>query len=375
MVIAVNTRLLLPGKMEGIGWFTYENLRRITVNHPEHQFIFIFDRKYDEKFIFNSNVTPVIANPPSRHPILWYLFFEYGVPPVLKKFKADLFFSPDGWLSLRTKVKSLPVIHDLNFMHEPQWVSRAPRYYYNHFFPKFAQKANRIATVSEFSKQDITNRFQISPENIDVVYNGANESYTPINNEEKNDTRKRFSKSEEYFLFVGLVHPRKNLTRIIRAFNIYKQKTGRKEKLIIVGSTAYWTSDTSNAFENSAYKDDIIFVGRLEPIDLHKVFASAKVLVFASLFEGFGIPILESMYCDVPVITSDATSMPEIGGEAAIYVDPYSTDSIAEAMIKITADENLYNDLIVKGRVQRRKFSWDNSASLVWNAIEKTLEQ
>ena len=131
MIIAVNTRLLIPGKIEGIGRFALETLRIITRDHPEHQFIFIFDRKYSDEVVFSSNVIPVRVFPPARHPLLWYAFFEFGIPPVIRKFKADLFLSPDGWLSLRTGVRSLPVIHDLNFLHFPQFIPFHIRQYYN----------------------------------------------------------------------------------------------------------------------------------------------------------------------------------------------------------------------------------------------------
>ncbi|HEY8401636.1 MAG TPA: glycosyltransferase family 1 protein, partial [Cytophagaceae bacterium] len=110
MKIAVNTRLLLKDKMDGIGWFAYESLKRITRQHKDHQFIFIFDRPYAEEFIFSDNITPVVIGPPARHPFLFYIWFEYSIPSVLKKYKPDLFFSPDGWLSLSTDVKSLAVI-------------------------------------------------------------------------------------------------------------------------------------------------------------------------------------------------------------------------------------------------------------------------
>ena len=99
MRIAVNTRLLLKDKLEGIGWFTFETLKRITKNHPEHEFIFLFDRPYDKEFIFSENIIPVVIQPPARHPFLWYLFFEWSIPAALKKYKADIFISPDGWLS------------------------------------------------------------------------------------------------------------------------------------------------------------------------------------------------------------------------------------------------------------------------------------
>ena len=118
MKIAVNTRLLLKDKLEGIGWFTHESLRRIVQQHPEHQFYFLFDRPYDEQFVYASNVTPVVAHPPARHPYLWYLFFECGIPARLRSIRPDLFLSTDGWMPLHLRnTKSVNVIHDLNFAH------------------------------------------------------------------------------------------------------------------------------------------------------------------------------------------------------------------------------------------------------------------
>ncbi len=373
MKIAVNTRLLLPGKLEGIGWFACETLRRITQQHPEHEFVFIFDRPYSEEFLFSSNITPVVTYPQARHPVLWYLFFDWGVPPVLRKHKPDLFFSPDGWLSLRTRVPSMPVIHDLNFFHNPQWVSRGPRQYYNYFFPRFIRQAKRIATVSEFSKQDISNRFLVGPERIDVVYNGANNTYKPLSGEEVQVTRDTYTRGKPYFLFLSLVHPRKNLTRIIAAYNQFREKTSAGVLLLVVGSTKYWTDDTREAWEQSPYSDDIIFTGRLNGEALNHVMASCLALVYASLFEGFGIPILEALYCKVPVIASNTSSMPEVGGDAVHYVDPYSVSSITDGLVKIYSDPAYSEALTQKGVAQASKFTWDRTADLLWAGMEKAL--
>ena len=114
MKIAVNTRLLLKDKLEGIGWFSYESLKRICIAHPEHEFVFIFDRPYSEEFIFADNVTPVVVGPPARHPFLYILWFEISVAKVLRKHNVDVFLSTDGYLSLSTKVPSIAVLHDLN---------------------------------------------------------------------------------------------------------------------------------------------------------------------------------------------------------------------------------------------------------------------
>jgi glycosyltransferase involved in cell wall biosynthesis len=375
MNIAVNTRLLLPDKFEGLGRFACETLQRITKQHPEHRFIFIFDRKYSEEFIFSDNIVPVVAHPQSRHPLLWYLFFDWGVPQVLRKYKADLFFSPDGWLSLRTDVPSLPVIHDLNFFHNPEWVEWMPRLYYNNFFPRFISKANRIATVSEFSKQDILSRYPVPADQIDVVYNGVSVGFEPLSADMKTHIKKFYAGGHNFFLFVGLVHPRKNMARVIKAFDAFKEVVSSPVKLLILGSTRYMTSDVQQAFDNSKFKKDILFTGRVTDIALKQITASAMALVYTSLFEGFGIPILEAMSCDVPVITSDTTSMPEVGGDAVLYTDPYSVDSIALAMRTLYCDPEVSRKLIEKGRIRRQQFSWDKTAGLMWNSIEKLLIQ
>ena len=372
MRIAVNTRLLLPGKLEGLGRFACETLRRITQWHPEHEFLFIFDRKYDREFIFSDNIIPVVAFPQARHPILWYLFFDWGIPPVLKKYKPDIFLSPDGWLSLRTQIPSISVIHDLNFFHEPQWIETLPRYYYNYFFPRFIRKAGRIATVSEYSANDISSQFGIPRDTIDVIYNGAGDNLVPVNEPVKQATREKYTRGCPYFLFLGLVHPRKNLTCIIEAFNRYKKTANDKTRLLVAGSTKYRTADTKSAFELSPFREDIVFTDRLPESELMNVLGSCQALVYASLFEGFGIPILEAMHCGVPVITSNVTSMPEVGGDAVYYVNPHSADSISEGMLAINRDEKLRADLIRKGFEQKKKFSWDRTAKGLWKCIETT---
>ncbi len=138
--------------MDGIARFADETLQILTSRHPEHQFYFYFDRTYDERFIFNSNVHPVVIYPPARHPFLFLAWFEASLPLHFSITKPDIFLSPDGFLSLATKVKSVGVIHDLNFEHFPEDIPFFMRKYYSLMFPKFAKKATRIATVSEYSK-------------------------------------------------------------------------------------------------------------------------------------------------------------------------------------------------------------------------------
>jgi glycosyltransferase involved in cell wall biosynthesis len=374
MEIVVNTRLLLKNKLEGIGWFSYETLKRITNNHPEHHFIFLFDRDFDEEFLFADNVTPLILSPQARHPILFWLWFEFSVASVLNKLKPDIFISPDGYLSLNSKCKQLAVIHDLNFEHYPNDVSFTVRKYYKYFFPRFARKASRIATVSEFSKKDIVKTYGIDAAKIDVVNNGCNTMYSPVNAEIQAATRLKYSESKEYFLFVGALHPRKNISRLFEAFDEFKSRSQSDVKLVIVGEKYYWTSAIKRTYIGMKYKKDVVFTGRLTSKELKNVLGSALALTYVPYFEGFGIPILEAMNCDTPVITSNVTSMPEVAGDAALLVDPFSVDSISEGMFKIYSQPELRKNLIEKGRLRKLNYSWDKTAEALWESVIKTVK-
>ncbi len=373
MKIAVNTRLLLKNKLEGIGWFSYETLKRITQQHPEHEFIFIFDRKYDESFIFSDNITPVVIGPPARHPVLFYLWFEHSIPYILKKTKADIFISPDGYLSLSTNVPSLAVIHDLNFEYYPKDLPWAARNHFRYYFPKYARKAKRVATVSEYSKKDIAERYGVSPDKIDVVYNGANPMFKPVGDPEKTKIRESYTEANPYFVFVGALHPRKNLVNLFKAFDLFKKTNNDNTKLLIVGEKQYWTDEIKTAYENMGFGNDVIFSGRLGLDELTKVVGSALALTYVSYFEGFGIPIVEAFYAGTPVITSNVTSMPEVAGDAALIIDPFSVESIARAMSQISTDEKLRKSLTEKGTERAKLFTWQKSADRLWEAVEKML--
>ncbi len=375
MKIAVNTRLLLKGKLEGIGWFSYETLKRITQSHPEHQFYFIFDRPFDKEFIFAPNVTPVVVYPQARHPFLYYLWFEFSIPAILKKINPDLFLSPDGYLSLKSKVKTLTVFHDLNFEHYPEDVPFAERWYYRKFFPQFALKADRIATVSEFSKQDIINLYKIPAEKIDVVYDGANEIYEPTDEKTQSLIRNELTGGSPYFYFIGSLHKRKNLINMFKAYDIFRKQSNSEIKFVITGAKKWWTKEIDSVYNDLTFKKDIIFTGR-QPVErIKKIMGSALALTYVSYFEGFGIPIVEAFRCGTPVITSNVTSMPEVAGNAALIVDPFDAGSIANAMFQISTDKLLRDEISTKGLERAKLFTWDKSADRLWKSIERVIQE
>jgi glycosyltransferase involved in cell wall biosynthesis len=238
----------------------------------------------------------------------------------LRKIKPDVFISPDGYLSLSAQVPSVLVIHDLAFEHYPQYIDKISSAYYRHFTPKYCQKATKIATVSNFSKQDIISRYKIAAEKISVTYNGVKEQFQPLSESKKEVVRKQFTEEKKYFVYVGSLHPRKNIARLFKAFDKFKSDSKSDYKLVIAGAKGWMMQEINEVYNAMQFKSEVLFTGHLNTEDLLKVIAAAKAMVYVSLFEGFGIPIIEAMKCEVPVITSATSSMPEVAGDAAIIL-------------------------------------------------------
>jgi glycosyltransferase involved in cell wall biosynthesis len=368
VIIGINTRFLLTTKMEGFGWYTFEICKRLVAQHPEHQFVFFFDRPFDSKFIFGENVKGVIVSPPARHPILHAIWYEFSLKKALKKHKVDVLFSPDGYLSLRSKIPQIAVIHDINFEHYPKDLPFFSRTYLRYFFPKYAKKAAKIITVSNYSKADIQQKYGIEASKITVAWNGASELFKPISEELKSETKLNYSGGESYFIFVGAIHPRKNVQRLIDAFVTFKKTTGSSTKLLIVGASL-WRDSGFNLNLPEAIKSEIIFTGHLQLEELAKLMGSALALTYVPYFEGFGIPLLEAMQCGTPIIAGNLTSLPEVAGDAAIYCDPFNVAAISEKMMLLEQSKELQQQLKEAGLKRSIDFSWDISAKIVWDEI------
>lgn len=375
MNIAVNTRFLLNDHLEGYGYFLKEMLGRLTKNHPEHQFIFIFDRPYSQEFINAPNITAVVAGPPARHPLLWKWWYDVRVPSVLKKYKADVFLSCDGFCSLTTSVPQCLVVHDLAFLHYPSFIHRSHLFFYKRYTPKFLKKAASLVTVSQFSKNDIVNSYRIDPARIDIIYNAARESVQPVSWQEKQSVTHDFTAGKNYFIYVGAIHPRKNLTNLLKAFSIFKKRQKSDWKLVITGRAAWQSKSFMDSLARYKYRDDLVMTGYVDEQQLAGLIGSAYAMVYPSLFEGFGMPVVESMQAGVPVITSANSAMQEIAGDAALYADPTDVNSIADKIMQMYKDEALHSRLTEKGKERAKLYNWDRSAELLWESVEKAIKK
>jgi len=366
--IAINTRLLMRDKLDGIGWFTYQVVKRWVENNPNIQFYFLFDRDYDSSFIFGNNVTPIVVSPPARHPILWYIWFEWMIPRALHKINPDIFISLDTYTTTRWKGRKLTAIHDIAFAlfdGQSNWLTE---WFLRHYTPQYINASEKIITVSQSTKNDLISFYKCPASKIIVSNNAADEIYKPLPEREKEKFKAENTNNCDYFIFVGSIHPRKNVLNLLKAFEKYKLENNTNVKLVLIGRIWKY-EDITSYLSQMQYKDAIIQIPHSPPEIIAQWVASAIALIMVSHYEGFGVPIIEALACGVPVICSNVSSMPEVAGEAAILVAPKSADEIARAMYLLSNDVHLRNQLIDKTSFQTSKYNWDEAARIIWEEI------
>lgn len=370
MKIAVNTRMLLKDRMEGIARYIYHTTKEMVLSHPEDQFYFFFDRPYDQSFIFADNVIPITIGPPARHPFLFIIWFEYSFYNAIKKNNIDVVYSGDSYLSIRSSIPTVLVSHDLAFIHYPDHITAINRWYYNRYFKKFHQHAKKIIAVSNATKEDIILQYNIPKEKIKIAYNDTDGSFSKLSNKEILAVRKKYSNGKPYFIYLGSIHPRKNVANIIRGFDEFKKEFGTEHQLLFVGRKAWKNQEITQTYNKAVYYDEIHFLGSLDE-GREKLMGAAECLLYISLFEGFGVPILEAMDAGIPIICANVSSMPEVAGKAAIQVDPNNTNDIAQAMYHIVSEDN--EPLLLAAIDQRKKFNWSTSADIIYNTLKEVI--
>jgi len=274
---------------------------------------------------------------------------------------ATLFHATEHLLLPLRDVPTVLTVHDLIFRRYPQHHKPLNRWYLNATMPLYCRRADHIIAVSERSKRDVIEAYGVAPDKITVIYEAADPRFCPQSPEAVAAARARYRLPERYLLFVGTIEPRKNLGRLLQAFERL-HAAGLTDALVIVGKRGWLYDDFFAALENSPARQAVIFPGFVPDADLPAVYAGAQALVFPSLFEGFGLPVLEAMACGTPVVCSATSSLPEIAGEAALLVDPTSTETLTDALIRVLRDDALAAALRERGWIQAGRFTWQETA-------------
>lgn len=273
-----------------------------------------------------------------------------------------LLHAPDFTLPpVRRGTRTLLTVHDLSFVRAPEGATPALRAYLNRVVPRSVARADHVLADSESTRQDLIDLYRTPPEKVSVLYSGVEERFTPIKDEARLRTvRTRYSLGEgPFILSVGTVQPRKNYARLIEAF----RRLNLPDLRLVIAGGKGWLDDPLYAqVEALGLQERVRFIGFVADEDLPALYSAASVFAYPSLYEGFGLPPLEAMACGVPVVASNAASLPEVVGEAGLLVDPYDVDALAEALARALCDEALRHALIAKGHEQARRFSWAAAA-------------
>lgn len=307
--------------------------------------------------------------------------------PFLCLFKrVDFLLSPEYYTPIFTSCKRGVIAHDAHIRAQKQFIN--PIWFYLYYIPfiEFAiRKADLIFTVSEFSKQHIIELMYLEESKIKVVYNGVDSSFLNWDAQENSTAifEKLGVKSGEYIAFIGTFEARKNIERLIEAFSIYKEKLGEKArdiKLLIVGKASLGMFSDRNRqirelINRLNLQDDILLSGYVSDQELPILYRHAAIIAFPSLYEGFGLPIIEGFASKVPVLTSNICSMPEIGGDAVVLVDPNDVPDMAEKLILLMEDKNLRSQLIMNGLERLKLFTWEHAAEQMLINIQNCISK
>lgn len=363
MKIAINLWVLRNKNYDGIGYFAIQTTRRLIASMPNHSFLLLLPNNYNGNDFVFSNVQKVKLFPALRHPIFYIVWIEIILPIFFLFQNVDSVYAPDGFISPFTKAKQYPVIHDLNFIHYPEGLKYYNKLFYQFFIKKYCNRATSIITVSGFSKSEIEKYFNIAGGRIKVVYSA-------INFEDNCQIISSESLIESYFFCIGSLIPRKNLNRLVKAFELFKNNNSSNVKLKIAGNLSWDASDLSYLINQSLYRDDIEILGRVSDEDKFHLIRNSLALCFVSIYEGFGVPILEAFHAKTVLITSDVTSMPEIAENAAIYANPFDVQSILDALDKAyKMSETERKEYITNGIHILEKYSWDKTSQMIHQVL------
>lgn len=293
----------------------------------------------------------------------------YELPRLVCREKVDLMhvtYAAPVWPGCRV----VTTIHDVSFRPHPEWFSQRDLVVLRTGVGLTLAAGAEVITISEYSKEEIIRYYGVHRDRVHVAYLAGDPCFG-LRPNDVNVFLERLGIRGGYVLAVGNLQPRKNLKRLIKAFALIKQKKGLQVQLVIAGKAQWQESEVVEEVDRLGLTQDVCFPGYVSDAELITLYRQASVFVYPSLYEGFGLPVLEAMSCGVPVVTSHCTSIPEVAGDAALMVDPMDADALADALCKLLVDSSLQESLRNKGRARAESFTWENTARKTWEVYKK----
>lgn len=381
MNISFDAVPIINGKMTGVGWCEVGQTMAMARLHPEDNFYYsFFSRKDDhiklEKLApFSENIGANIAHFSG----LLYRTASVILPIPHKWFfkqKSDIthffnYIAPPG-----VDGKTVITVHDMVYRTYPETVRGRTKKILDMGLASSMKRADMIVTVSEFSKSEIIRYFPQHEAKIRVVPCGVDlDRFKPCQQPERiPEVKKKLGIEGEYFLYVGTIEPRKNLERLINAYNIFCQREKDAPKLVLAGGKGWLYDGIFQRVTDLKLEEKVLFTQYIPDEDMNPLMCGALAFVFPSIYEGFGIPPLEAMACGVPVLASNAASLPEVTGDCAVTCDPYSAEEIAEGLHRLYSDSELRTDLSRRGLERAKTLTWDSSAEKLYSVYKELMK-
>ncbi len=358
----------------GIGRYARELIRALARLDRSNQYVLFVPRDaHDDllKFDWPSNFS--IKHAPLTERYLAALWHRARVPLPIESFisKVDVLYSPDFLLPPTHAWRKVVTVHDLSYVRVPECFPTPLLNYLNRAVPSSVAHADLILADAASTQRDLIDVYRVPREKIKVLYSGVDARFSPDVSEDAKVHVRALTNDKPYLLAVGTLQPRKNYVRLIEAFAhiANSQFAHRNLQLVIAGGRGWMFDEVFGAVERFKVRSRVLFPSFVPDEDLPALYALASLLVFPSLYEGFGLPIAEAMACGTPVIMSNASSLPEVAGDAALYFNPRDADAMAAAMHRALTEDALRADLRVKGFAQVKKFSWEKAAGELYRSL------
>jgi len=371
MRIVVNSAFLTATYSEGYTNFLFETFKRITTNHPDHEFVFVCESQSAGTFNFGNNVKIHSLKQRKNNVVILKYWYDIRIPYLLRKYKADLFFSPGNLCSVHTKVKQCVMVNDFSFLKSSSHFTKTPLLFYKKHMVKSIRKANEIIVFSAFTKKEIIRDYEGAADKVTIIYNGITNGYGLATDEISDETKKKYTGGKDFFLYAGSLHPSMNLVNLLKAFSLFKKRQQSSLKLVICSTGTENNKSFVQLLNRYKYRSDVILSERTGESAGLRLLPSAYAMVYPVLADDFSTPLINAMQSGIPVITSVNSAMQEITDGAALYVNPGDPADIAAAMMRLYKDEKLRNELIEKGRSSVLRYNWDKSAGQLWKSMQK----
>lgn len=373
MRIGIEAQRIFRKNKHGMDYVVLQEIKEIQKMDAKNEY-FVFVAPGEDRCLEDSKNVHIIEIGGNFYP-LWE---QFTLPKAVKELNLDMLHCTSNTAPIRCKIPLILTLHDIIFL-EPRDKSNKSLYqnlgwfYRRLVVPRILRKCQYIITVSNFEKNNIISKLNIPQERIRMIYNGYNEWFRPT--QDTDQVYKKYIDDLGYFFFLGNTDPKKNTERTLIAYSMYLEKSDVKRKLLMADLDKGYLDDIIERNHIENIRDFIVMPGYIVNSDLPYIYNNAFAFLYTSLRESFGIPLLEAMACGTPVITSNTSSMPEIGGKDAILVNPESPEEITEKMLLLEKDDQYYRKQEEYGIIRAKLFSWRLTAESLLNVYEKIYRQ